>query len=377
MIFTQEYLFTVPDYYKDFACKAEKCRRSCCLGWHVTMPMNDYFRLLGMECPPAVRERLDRAMHVFDRPAPERYAEFSRTYTGDCPLLCENGLCMIQRECGEDAMPTVCRYYPRSPRTSFAYECALSASCEAVCELLFAKKEPMSFTKAALAFSYPLPEPRSGGIAAYYKPVRKVFISALQDRRFPVSDRLAACEKLASALQESISAQDGEGVERLLELRAPLAPERFEDGLVSRGFDTAKKMLLRLSERYPIEKYAFTCETDEYKELEKEFLKLFPAWETMCEQLLVNHVFYDGFPFYGELKNDIRGAFASLAALYAVWKVSAVCSLARGGGTDALADLTSEIFRMAENSNFNISAVALLADGKGLERGNIKPLLAL
>ncbi|MBO4794790.1 MAG: hypothetical protein J5547_01785, partial [Clostridia bacterium] len=61
----------------------------------------------------------------------------------------------------------------------------------------------------------------------------------------------------------------------------------------------------------------------------------------------------------------------------AVWKVSAVCSLACKGDMNALVALTSELFRMAENSNFNISAAALLANGGEIEKSVILPLCAL
>lgn len=339
--------------------------------------MRDYFKLVGMECTDGLRERLDRSLHILRDATPERYAEFSRTYTGDCPMLRPDGLCMLQRECGEDALSAVCRYYPRSPRTLHADECALSASCERVCEQLFEKTDRMRFVKVPLEFAYELPKRSDDGITRFYVPVRKLFVSALQNREYTLSERLAFCEKLASVLRAGFAERGISGMERALEECSDLTPERAANESVTRGFKTAAHMLSRLAERYPIERYAATCAESEYGETEKEFLKRFPKWEIMCEQVLVNHVFYDGFPFYGDLRYDIYHAFAALAALYAVWKVSAVCSLARKGDMNALVALTSELFRMAENSNFNISAAALLANGGEIEKSVILPLCAL
>ena len=44
---TQKYL--VPDYFPEFSCKMGACRAACCVGWPVSITMDDYFRLLGME----------------------------------------------------------------------------------------------------------------------------------------------------------------------------------------------------------------------------------------------------------------------------------------------------------------------------------------
>ena len=49
----QQYL--APDYYPSFRCKQGKCRAACCEGWPISVTMNDYFTLLGVECSPELR----------------------------------------------------------------------------------------------------------------------------------------------------------------------------------------------------------------------------------------------------------------------------------------------------------------------------------
>lgn len=34
--------FLVPDDYADFSCKCGQCRHTCCDGWAVTFPREDY-----------------------------------------------------------------------------------------------------------------------------------------------------------------------------------------------------------------------------------------------------------------------------------------------------------------------------------------------
>ena len=105
----------------------------------------------------------------------------------------------------------------------------------------------------------------------------------------------------------------------------------------------------------------------------RDFAERFPEHEIMFEQILVNHIFYEGFPFYGG-REDIYQVFSALAAIYAVWKTAAVCTLARSGGTDELVDLTGDFFRMAEGSDFNLFAVALISEKSGLKREKVVSL---
>jgi len=88
-LFKTEYL--VPDYYSKFVCKCGECRHVCCHGWDVALPMNEYYRLLGLECTPEIRRKLDTAMRMVDNPRPERYAVFAKGWDGGCPLHDEDG----------------------------------------------------------------------------------------------------------------------------------------------------------------------------------------------------------------------------------------------------------------------------------------------
>ena len=55
--------FLVPDIYPSFRCKGGSCRSTCCKGWGISVRMEEYFRLLGMDCPPEIRRRLDTGVH--------------------------------------------------------------------------------------------------------------------------------------------------------------------------------------------------------------------------------------------------------------------------------------------------------------------------
>ena len=77
--------YLVPEYYPKFACKMGACRHPCCVGWPISVSTDDYFRLLGVDCAPALRAKLDTAVRVSLHPTPEAYAQIAPTWEGDCP----------------------------------------------------------------------------------------------------------------------------------------------------------------------------------------------------------------------------------------------------------------------------------------------------
>ena len=193
----------MPDYYPHFACKGGACRATCCRGWDVSLPMDEYFRLLGLDCSPELRARLDGAFHAVDAPSPERYAQISHNWLGDCPMQREDGLCALQCECGETVLPAVCRRYPRGARGLFDRECACSNSCEAVLEMFWDREAPLGFVEGSdgglFPEAAPAPEPRR---AQRYRAIRALCFGTMQNRSLGLAQRLLRIGRMLRALNE-------------------------------------------------------------------------------------------------------------------------------------------------------------------------------
>lgn len=125
-------------------------------------------------------------------------------HTGVCPLLGEDELCILQKERGHEALPEVCRSFPRIEQymPSGYLERSLSPACEAVLALLWDLPDGIEFR------SDPLPREKvkelrgSGGTLLLEFPViRDVCIDLLQDRRLELPQRIflmgAALRELA------------------------------------------------------------------------------------------------------------------------------------------------------------------------------------
>lgn len=118
-----------PEYYKDFKCKADKCRHSCCIGWEIDVDSEtaELYCSLDEGYGEVVAHSID-----FD-PAPHfRLGEGDR-----CPHLAESGLCKVILNLGEDHLCDICREHPRFYNdTVYGKEVGLGMACEEACRLI-------------------------------------------------------------------------------------------------------------------------------------------------------------------------------------------------------------------------------------------------
>lgn len=196
----QEKSFTVetasiPVFYKNFHCLADKCRDSCCVGWKIHFDKKDYLRLRRLEAPAGLREKLSKGVRR-ERGAmasDSMYGHFDLEDNNDrCPFWGADGLCEIQAACGHDALPFVCTSYPRRTTHSPAAKLySLSPSCEGVLEQLWQLPEGIKFVEEPL----PKAERRTVKIAPetlmeYYAPIRRIVLGILQNRALTLAERM-------------------------------------------------------------------------------------------------------------------------------------------------------------------------------------------
>lgn len=327
-------VFYVPDYYKSFFCKGGDCRATCCHGWDITLTMEEYFRLLGLECSPELRRRIDGAFYLEDRPTPERYAVFARSWDGGCPLHNEDGYCALQRELGEEVLPAPCRYYPRHP---IGNECSVSNGCEQLCEMLFKHEDAIKFERRELTFKLPsLPKKPEN---AEREALRFSCIDIMQSEELTIAERFAALFKMLSP-----------------------------DGTASFEFNLS--MLKTLSDDIALhspcmcgyceradEAYAENAD-QRYNEGIARFETLFASHEHMITMLLVNRMFYSGFPYSESGESSLDSAI-SLSAVYALIKYFAAV-LPENATLEDFADLCAALFRHIDNTAFDLRTAALL-----------------
>ncbi len=183
-----------PAYYDDFQCLAQDCKFTCCAGWKITMNRKDYLKVHDQHGSELLNQQLKQALRKIKKtPTENMYAELRCNANGFCPMLTEDHLCRLQMECGYQALPDVCQSFPRNKNYSSSgfMEQSLSIACEAVLELLWNLPEGIDFSVEEL----PKQDCRNGELSMdspnlYFHEIRSLCIDILQDRRFPIAQRI-------------------------------------------------------------------------------------------------------------------------------------------------------------------------------------------
>lgn len=356
-------LFTMPDYYPDFTCKGGPCRHNCCLGWRVTIGMQDYFRLLSIDCSPDLRRRLDVSLRVLGRDAtPDRYAEIEHDWEGRCRLLDGDGLCRLHAECGGDALSATCRYHPRGVRTAYEDMCCVSCSCEALVERLLCHPAPLRLIHAPAAFDLPLaPAAVDGEAAEQARAIRALMLACLQDRRFPLLSRLHRLAHAARLPDDAAAQGRPAPTAQAMDLAAMPADAPFP-------LPDAQILLVDLLA--DCDSTADLCRAVTAKAAHVPFSQamdalaaLVPDADTLLEHLLVNHCLYLGYP---DVTGCLHDACLELyALLLTVRHVLAYAAVDAADVTDVI-DACTDCFRVYEHGNFARRAVPLMRQLTGL-----------
>lgn len=366
-----KHVYFVPDYYPHFTCKCASCRATCCRGWNISFTMQEYFRQLGMDCSPALRRKLDAAFHPADHPEPHRYAVITPNWQGECPLLDADGLCSLQKECGEEIMSGVCHYYPRTPKSRFGYTCTLTGSCEGVLELLYDKKDPIRIIQLPLDFDIDMPAPEQNeALCRAWQMLRKTGVEILQNRQESLSrrletllyhvDQLMASNSNATAFQylsqitpEKYHQQPGD---------FPMPDDAFTALLqitdwLCEGSQSMEETWLACREMLclPANRDDFTPDTTQrarqiYQQKAAAFATHYPQWAIYYENMLINHLLDDDYPF-GERHEDIRQKQEALNLTYAILRFFGV--MCADGTRESLIDVHALCFHLIEHSNYD------------------------
>ena len=367
--------FLLPDYLTSFSCKMGECRTPCCVGWPVHISLNDYFHLTSQECSDELRRRMDTGVKVALHPTPEEYAQITPRYDGDCSMRMPDGRCILHAELGEEALANVCRLYPRGIRLEPDYECSLTNSCEGVLELLFEKEEPIRFSRQEISFGTLPPHKRSYTFPLMGKEIeiRLWLIAHIQNRILPLSERLMSLGRSLQKLEQILDAQDPQALEALLQAPFPTDFFSFEAGPehLSFGLRTMQELSRQLDERSDSLRaygeaaqayFSVCCDSDtfapssgsfeHYLRAKEHFETTFPKWEIWFEHMLVNHMFFEQFPFQDRPESP-WDEFVAISSLYALLRfLSLGCMADKTSFTDFI-DMAAATFRLVEHTSFD------------------------
>lgn len=338
---------------------------------------------MGLCCSKRLRKQLDCAFIPTDIQDMERYRAIRQDGEGYCPMRLSSGLCALHKECGEKALPSICRYYPRAVRQKYSYECSCSASCEKVAEILIYRRDKLVFEEIRLCFDFKLPAlTHDQAHSETYKKLRAVCIKLLQDRSMPLKNRLVRLGYFIFEAHKLPFAALGATIEQLAQDSIGIYEQCDALGEGQSGFDTQRKISewfedysVSLNEYRESVERLLSGEAGEqsYATARARFEELFPDWEIVFENLLVNHIFYEQYPFV-EGNTNIRDAYSALCGMYAFLRYMTIGYVYGKESVDAFADVIAASFRVIEHSSFYKKVIMML---KAENRAGLNGLLPL
>ena len=188
-----------PEYYKEFACIADKCRHSCCIGWEIDIDEDslERFKTLGGKYGDKVRISIS---------ADDDTPHFILKKDGSCPHLDEFGLCKMITHYGGDVLCDICREHPRFYNIlPDQCEVGIGASCEAAARLILDSDNYDNIIRVG-EYTAPCQEKREK------KPLSAVFLrehlyKILKDTSIPYPERLEKLYKTCG-ISPSVNSDD-------------------------------------------------------------------------------------------------------------------------------------------------------------------------
>ena len=198
-------IYTIPDYYKEFQCIADKCEDTCCAGWQIVIDekaIANYKRIIASgSVSSAFRLRLLTMVDWKER-------VFRQSKEKRCAFLNEDNLCDLYTNCGERSLCKTCTRYPRHiEEFEGVREITLSISCPEVARILLSKKEPVEF----LSYEREGEEEYEEFDPFFFsilEDARVEMLTILQNRMLPLRERVLTVLAMAHDMQGRINRQE-------------------------------------------------------------------------------------------------------------------------------------------------------------------------
>ena len=318
-----------PSYYETFRCVGSACEDTCCRGWRVPVDKQTYEKYQGCS-HSALGPKLQTLVRI--NPAAQNgdsFAEIQLT-ASECPFL-SDGLCEIQSTLGEEFLSKNCSSYPRMmSEVEGVLERSLDLSCPEAARLALTNPEPILFVESdgeaddtsrssvGIVDTTNSQDPEKP--YRYVHEIRSLMISLLQNRAYPLAQRLLVLGRLCDKLELEGTEDGCEGLHNLSRERKDIQPRSVMPSLAR--FETIIELILaRISTDATTPRFLDCYRTfmtglnwtydssleDLAARLDAAFAGPFAAFraqhEYMLEHYLVAYVFRSLFPFGAQSVN--------------------------------------------------------------------------
>lgn len=386
-------LYTIPDYYKEFKCTADRCEDTCCAGWQIVIDdkaLNKYKKVRG------------KFMGKMFCSVNWKDGTFRQDKEKRCAFLNEENLCDLYINLGENSLCRTCKMYPRHiEEFEGSREITLSVSCPEVARILMERMTPVQFLE------YEKESPNDEEEYDDFDPflfsilqdARSEMITILQNRELPLELRAVLVLGMAHDMQGRVNRQElfscNEIIDKYCGEKAKSYAKEFlqKENLLDKEVILGKKLFEKLYDLEFLKEdwYVLLRETEMllygktdslveqskangkaereyYKELQKEFT----LWanenvdmEIHLEQLLVYFLFtyFPGAVYDGEIYAKVQMAVYCTWMIEKLWMARWICN-EKSLELEEMTELVYRFSREVEHSDDNLKKVEKLMEKK-------------
>ena len=334
----ENYTYLAPEYFKDFICKADRCRHTCCSSWRIPVSRDEYNKLITMDCSNDLNRRVQSTFIMPEFVSEECYRYIAFNWLGCCPIQ-EKGLCNLYREKGEDYIPKVCRLFPRSLKTINGVNVACcSGSCERVVEMLF-ECDDLNIQETSLTEKPQL----TYNISDEDVEQIKKFNEIIKDRSTTLSYSLSEiCRIINKKEFEKDYDSDEDPVKTGIELLEKLGQEN----------ERLYELVSEMKDRY-------LNDHEKFFEDKAVFESKYPKWMDFFERLINNSMIYECFPFVDKRADKTR-VYKGLCFCYGLLRLICIYAGSKSSSDEELVDAISLLFHLIDHTSFyyNVSILS-------------------
>lgn len=193
-----------PRYFKSFQCLGGACKQDCCHNWgQISWTHDEYEKLINADMSEELRSRITGSFEKEeDAHLPGRTIYSLIEVDRHCPIQDSDGLCMIQRELGEEYLSRTCRFYPRVMIECGKYYYRMChLSCYAVVEMLCSDESAMELDISKYNLNKTESKPKDyfrinekriqkRPILQYFNEIFRFFYDIAADKSYPIETAL-------------------------------------------------------------------------------------------------------------------------------------------------------------------------------------------
>ena len=213
-----------PRYATRFRCIGSDCEATCCAGWNVDIDRATYKKYKALP-RGELRSLLNANLVAVSTSSDGCRAKIKLTPTRECPFLSTEQLCRIQQEQGAGYLSDTCSTYPRAAnKIDGEFECSLCLSCPEAARLVLLDPHLMGSDPAEASCCRPAlfrtvdteSLARDYGAFRYFAEIRATVLALLQDRSYPVWQRLFLLGMMCKRLHEVSVSPETSGIPEVL-----------------------------------------------------------------------------------------------------------------------------------------------------------------